>query len=162
MAQCYRIIGEFDNALHYYTAALQISPEDKKLLLKTGECLVMLKRYDEAFAHFFKVEYIDPESLRARRAIAWCSFLTKNDTQARHYYQQIMQDEKVEADDILNAAHIEWVNNEHSKAYELYKKAEEQYGDTQKLISMIENDRAILMERGVSDFEIKLLKDLFY
>lgn len=162
MAQCYRIIGEFDNALHYYNAALQISPEDKKLLLKTGECLVMLKRYDEAFAHFFKVEYIDPESLRARRAIAWCSFLTKNDTQARHYYQQIMQDEKVEADDILNAAHIEWVNNEHSKAYELYKKAEEQYGDTQKLISMIENDRAILMERGVSDFEIKLLKDLFY
>ena len=162
MAQCYRMLGEFDNALHYHIAAEQIKPDDTKLLLQTGECFAILKRYDEAFSRFFKVEYIDPESLRARRAIAWCSFLTQNDKQARRYYDQIIKSGKAQCEDYINAAHIEWVNQKHNKAFELYKKAGEICGDNAKLISMIEADKAVLAERGISEFELKLFTDLFY
>lgn len=162
MAQCYRALSEYDNALHYYTAALQMKPEDKKLLLQTGECLAMLKRYDEAFTYFFKVEYMEPDSLRTWRVIAWCSFLTGNYKQARHYYRKLVESKKAEADDIMNAAHLEWVDKNHETAYELYKAAEKAFGSSKKLLAMIDKDSAILMEHGVSEFEITLLKDLFY
>lgn len=162
MAQCYRMLGEFDYALHYHMAAEQIKPEDAKLLLQTGECLAILKRYDEAFSRFFKVEYINPESLHALRAIAWCSFLTQNDKQAHHYYEKLINSGKAKCEDYMNAAHIEWVNKKHNKAFELYKKAEEICGSTDKLLSMIDADKAVLIERGVSEFELKLLRDLFY
>lgn len=162
MAQCYRILGEFDNALHYYRAAEELRPDDMKLLLQTGECLAMLKRYDEAFARFFKVEYLDPGSLRAWRAIAWCSFITGDDDLARHYYEKLMNSDKAGYEDFINAAHVEWTSGQKRKAFDLYRKAEKMSENTETFITAMEADKEILMERGVSEFELKLLRDLFY
>lgn len=162
MAQCYRILGEFDNALHYYITAEELRPDDKRLLLQTGECLAMLKRYDEAFARFFKVEYLDPNSLRAWRAIAWCSFITGNDKRARHYYEKLINGNNANCEDFINAAHVEWISGKKQKAVELYQKSKEMLQDTEAFIATIETDKETLIERGVSDFELKLLRDLFY
>lgn len=162
IAQCYRLIGDLANALHYYTAALAIAPDNKTLLLQTGECKAMLKQYDEAFTHFFKVEYTDPNSLRARRAIAWCSFLTGKDEQARRYYAHIMENPKVQREDIINAAHVEWIDGNRGTALELYNRAAAMCSNIKELVSLIEEDKPILIERGATEFDLTLLKDLLY
>ncbi len=160
MAQCYRMLGEFNSALHYYENAEELAPENMSLLMQTGECLTSLKRYEEAFNRFFKVEYMQPESLRAKRAIAWCSFVTGNDEQARNYYQKILSDKKAREDDYMNAAHVEWINNNRKGAIELYKKAKEMCKSGEKLVENIFADKEALLARGATEEELLLLRDI--
>ncbi len=162
IAQCYRLMGDFESALHYYTATEAVAPENRSLLLQTGECLAALKRYDEAFERFFKVEYIDSESIRSWRAIAWCSFLTGNYAQARHYYAKLMQHPKAGCEDFMNAAHVEWIDDKRDVAFSLYKRAEGLCGNTERFLQMMEQDKETMVERGANEEELRLLRDLFY
>lgn len=159
IAQCYRLSGDYENALHYYVAAEEVAPENLTLLLQTGECLAVLKRFDEAFARFFKVEYLDAGSLRATRAIAWCSFLTSNDEQAQRYYDRLLQHSKVHAEDYINAAHVKWIAGNRPQAVELYRKAAA-LCSKEELERHFKQDEKVLIERGASAFELMLLRDL--
>ena len=162
IAQCYRLQGESDKALSYYQMAEELAPENISLLLQTGESFATMKRYDEAFARFFKVEYIKPSSRRALRAIAWCSFLTCKDNQARDYYKRLTEMPSASFEDYLNAGHVEWVNHNNAQAIEFYSKAKEICGSTDKVAEQIMHDSEVLIARGVSENEILLLRDLIY
>ena len=158
IAQCYRLQGETDKALSYYLMAEELAPENISLLLQTGECLATVKNYEEAFARFYKAEYLKPGSQRALRAIAWCSFVTGKDDDARGYYKKLQEMPGAKFEDYLNAAHVEWVNHNNSQAVELYLKAKEMCnGD---ISTYIMNDKETLTARGVSENEILLLRDL--
>lgn len=161
IAQCYRLQGELEKALSYYQLAEDLAPENISLLLQTGESFASTKRYEEAFARFFKVEFLKPGSQRALRAIAWYSFITGKDEQARNYYKKLEEISGSEWEDYLNAAHIEWVNHNNTEAIELYNKAKAICG-TEKVAEQIINDKKILLSRGVSEKEILLLRDLMY
>ncbi len=159
IAQCYRLQGELNNALHYYEVAEKLAPESNSILMQTGECLTMQKRYDEAFTRFFKVEYADPQSIRAWRAIAWCSLLVSKDEQARHYYEKILSSPKVTGEDILNAAHVEFINNNLSQAISLYRKAKEK-SENKDITQLILSDKETLLLRGIDENDITLLCDI--
>ena len=160
IAQCYRMQGESDKALSYYRMAEELAPENISLLLQTGESFATMKQYDEAFARFYKVEYLKPGSQRATRAIAWCSFLTGKDEQARAYYNRLHAMPNPSFEDYLNAAHVEWVNKNNATAVELYEKAKELCGSANKVAEQIMRDRDALTLRGVSEKELLLLRDL--
>lgn len=159
IAQCYRLQGESDKALSYYQMAEELAPENISLLLQTGESFATMKRYDEAFSRFFKAEYIKPSSRRALRAIAWCSFLTGKDDQARSYYKRLQEMPNASHEDYMNAAHVEWVNHNNPLAIELYAKAKAAYqGDG--FADLIMHDKEALTERGVTEKELLLLRDI--
>lgn len=160
IAQCYRIQGEFDKAVGYYQLAQELAPDNISLLLQAGESFAAIKQYEEAFARFYKVEYLKPDSLRATRAIAWCSFLTGKDQQARGYYKRLLENPSPAFEDCLNAAHVEWVSNNKPLAVELYNKAKEICGSSTKVAEHIMRDKEELIARGVSENEILLLRDL--
>ena len=160
IAQCYRLQGEFDKALSYYQMAEELAPENISLLLQTGESFATMKQYEEAFARFYKVEYLKPGSRRALRAIAWCSFITGKDEQARGYYRRLQELPSPAFEDYLNAAHVEWVNHNHAQAVELYGKAKEIAGSADKVAEQILNDSEALTSRGASKNELLLLRDL--
>ena len=160
IAQCYRLQGEFDKALSYYRMAEELAPENVSLLLQTGESFATMEQYEEAFARFFKAEYIKPGSRRAMRAIAWCSFITGKDDQARAYYQRLMELPHPAFEDYLNAAHVEWVTHNNQQAVEYYNKAKEICGDADKVAEHILNDKEVMFERGVTETELQLLIDL--
>ena len=158
IAQCYRLQGETDKALSYYLMAEELAPENISLLLQTGECLATVKNYEEAFARFYKAEYLKPGSQRALRAIAWCSFVTGKDDDARGYYKKLQEMPGAKFEDYLNAAHVEWVNHNNSQAVELYLKAKEMCkGDISVYIM---NDKEVLINRGANENELLLLRDL--
>ena len=160
IAQCYRMQGEFDNALAYYQMAEELAPENISLLLQTGESFATMKQYEEAFARFYKVEFLKPGSLRATRAIAWCSFLTGKDQQARAYYKRLHAMPSASYQDYLNAGHVEWVNHNNAQAIEYYEKAKTLCGNADKIAEQIMHDSENLTARGVSENEILLLRDL--
>lgn len=160
MAQCYRLLGEFNSSLHYYETAEELAPENISLLMQTGECLMSLRRYDEALARFFKVEYLKPQSVRAKRAIAWCSFITGKDDQARKYFDTLMNNGKAGSNDYINAGHVEWINNNRERALELYMQAKKASNDADSVPEQILADREILEKRGADVQELILLRDL--
>ena len=160
IAQCYRLQGESEKALSYYLMAEEIAPENTSLLMQTGESHAALKQYDEAFARFYKVEYLKPDSRRAMRAIAWCSFITGKDDQARAYYRRLMELPHPAFEDYLNAAHVEWVTKNNQQAVEDYEKAKELCGSSENIAKHILNDKSVLNDRGVSETELQLLIDI--
>ena len=160
IAQCYRLAGKAEKAISYYLLAEDIAPENISLLRQTGECFATLKKYEEAFARFFKVEFLKPGSINTMRAIAWCSFLTEKDEQARGYYKKILELKKAKYNDYLNAAHVEWITHNNATAVELYKKAKELCADDETFFAQLSKDAVTLTERGASEGEITLLRDL--
>ena len=54
---------------------------------------------------------------------------------------------------------MEWVTKNNAKAVELYKKAKV-IGGTEKVSDTLTHDKKVLLERGVSETELLLLRDL--
>ena len=162
IAQCYRMQGELEKALSYYQIAEELAPENISLLLQTGESFAATKRYEEAFARFYKAEFLKPNSRRALRAIAWCSFVTGKDEQARGYYKRLLELPKPTFEDYLNAAHVEWVSGNKNNAIELYNKAKECGKSIDEITEHIMRDKETLLARGISDKELFLLRDMLY
>ena len=162
IAQCYRLQGELEKALSYYQIAEELAPENISLLLQTGESFAATGRYEEAFVRFYKVEFLKPGSRRALRAIAWCSFLSGNDTQARGYYRKLLELTGPTFEDYLNAGHVEWICDERTKALELYSKAKELGKNADEVATHIMHDKETLIARGATENNILLLRDMLY
>jgi tetratricopeptide (TPR) repeat protein len=106
-------------ALDYYLRAIQYEPENLSINLNIGHCYLEQKEYNKALNYYFKVDYLDTKGTKARRPIAWCSFLAGKYDQAASWYQKII-DNKPTALDYLNAAHVYWAKGNLQKAIELY------------------------------------------
>lgn len=160
LAQCFRLSKEPEAAHPYYLKALEMQPDNLALLLQTGECEVEMERYEDAFARFFKVEYLDGSSLRARRCIAWCSFITDKYDQAEKYYNQLLQADKPDVQDYLNAGHTAWVQGNTERAVSLYLKGCRAKGDTESFIDLLFKDREELERQHVSPDDLTLMADV--
>ena len=66
IASCYRILKQPEKAIEYYNKLTSRSDETYLSLdLNIGNCLLELKRYDEALKYFFKVDYLDGKNHKA-------------------------------------------------------------------------------------------------
>jgi tetratricopeptide (TPR) repeat protein len=118
-----------------------------------------LKNYSEALKYYFKADYLEPESHKAWRAIAWCSFLTGKYDQARHYYKKIM-DNQPQTQDFLNAGHTEWALQNIRKALTFYQSAvQAEAGDFEKFQTLFKQDIPDLIPAGIEPSEIPLILD---
>ena len=54
---------------------------------------------------------------------------------------------------------MEWVTHNNAKALEFYNKAKE-IGGNEKISDSLTHDKKVLLERGVSENELLLLRDL--
>lgn len=160
LAQCYRLAGNIEEALSYYLLSLEIQPDNRALLLQAGECRVRLGQYEEAFSNFFKVEYLDSHSLKAWRAIAWCSFLTGKMEQAEKYYTQLLNEEKPEVQDFLNAGHTAWAQGDIHRAAERYLSGCRLMGDTEAFVQLIEKDKQDMEAQGIQIADLPLMYDV--
>ena len=128
--------------------------------MQTGECLVALKRYDDAFIRFFKVEYLEPESIRSWRAIAWCSFMVGKYDQATEYYSRLHASPKRNMQDWLNAGHVELVRCNNAAAIDFYRKAATLCKDSDEFSSNLFGDKKVLLAKGVSLNDLILIRDI--
>lgn len=159
LATCYRMVKNFDDALTYYLAVEKNQPSNLSILYYIGMCYTAQHNYDEALHYFYKMSFIKESDKRSARAIGWTSFLTGNLEQARKYYDKILRTSKL-AVDFLNAGHIALALKDVANAVEFYKKAAEEYGDTNECIQLILKDKPQLLKQGVPEADIPLIIDL--
>ena len=160
IAQCYRMNRNSKAALPYYLQAEKLAPENCTILMQTGELLAALKRYDEAFQRFFKVEYLDAQSHRCLRAIAWYSFVTDNYERARKCYEKLLASPERIMQDWLNAGHVELVCGDSVKAIGYYRNAFTLCKNSDEFSDALLGDRKVLLAKGIAFSDLVLIRDV--
>ena len=158
IAYCYRVLKEPETALEFYRRLEQFRPDDLNIQLNIGHCYLELKQYDEALNYYFKVELLNNNNTRAWRSIAWCAFLSNKFDVAQNYYTRILQN-KPNAHDYLNAAHVELCLSNNNKAVEFYKLSQNLAGSLEIFNSMLEDDVDVLKEAGVDTKILPIIVD---
>ena len=157
-AQCLRILGEPLEALNLLLEAEKNSADNLSLQIQIGDCLVDLKRYDEALTRFFKVDYLKPDYPKAWRAIGWCAFLAGRYDRSIEYYNKLLAS-KPTGNDCLNAGHAYLLSHNIQMAVSLYRQCGSIMGK-EVFEAEFEKDRQILTDKGISEQDIPLLLDL--
>lgn len=156
---CYRMIKEPESALQYYRRLEQLKPDDLNVQINIGHCFLELKQYEEALNYYFKVDFISNGNTRAWRSIAWCSFLSKKFDTAQKYYKQIIEN-KPNANDYLNAGHVELCLDNKEEAVAMYSESAKMTGgDFNDFIALLEDDIPELKEAGVDISDLPLIID---
>ncbi len=78
-------IDNYNQAILYYTKAIELSPANYYPLSKRGKCYQMLQSYDEALSDLFKSKGID-DNFENNQSIAECYLFKKNYEEAIHYF----------------------------------------------------------------------------
>lgn len=161
IALCLRESGQTDKSVEYFLQLEKLSPDDMQLQLIVGETLTLAGRYDEAMSRFFKVEYSKPQLLQAKRDIAWCAFLCGKYEQSRKYWTIVLTEtaNQPSAQDLLNAAHLEWCTGNTPLAVTLYKRSILIIGK-EEFDAMFNVDIPILLSHNLNDTDIILMRDL--
>ena len=155
---CYRLIKQPESAIQYYRRLEQLKPDDYNVQINIGHCFLELNQYAEALNYYFKVDFLSSGNTRAWRSIAWCSFLSGKYETAQKYYAQII-DNKPNANDYLNAGHVELCQKNMLEAVEKYSQAVKLLEGFDKFLTMFNEDMSELIKAGISLEYLPLLLD---
>lgn len=159
LATCYRLNRNYQTALTYYKKVEKEVSEDKNAIFYTATCLAELGQYEEALNYFFKLDFIERNSVKAWRGIGWCSFFTKKNEQAMKYYEKIIEQKPLPID-LMNAGHVAWGMGDIQKASNLYEKAISASGSRENFLEMFREDEEALLKQGIRKEDIPLMLDL--
>ena len=100
--------AQYDKALKVFKQLEMLEPENANILLRYGECLILVGESEAAFEKLFKSDYLHSDT-RSTKALAWCSMLAEKYEQAEKYYKKLIDKEEAQAIDYQNAAHNAWL-----------------------------------------------------
>ena len=108
---------------------------------------------------YFKVEFMDSESKRALRPLAWCLLITGQSQRSRSYYEKIIADAPT-SNDYLNYGHLEMAQGNFRDAITRYRESIKLSGnDYEKWKELFNADRNELITLNVDPFIIDLVAD---
>lgn len=158
MAGCAMLSGHFDRALDCWTRLGRLSPDDLQVEYRLGETLVHLGRYDEAFKHLYKVDYLTPDQPRTLRALAWCSFMAQKPAGAERFYAKLLSGHPT-ADDYMNAGHAAWASGDIPTAVERYRACLKARASDRMPDDFFDADAGVLAAYGLTSDDFRLLID---
>lgn len=158
MAGCAMLSGHFDRALDCWTRLGCLSPDDLQVEYRLGETLVHLGRYDEAFKHLYKVDYLTPDQPRTLRALAWCSFMAQKPAGAERFYAKLLSGRPA-ADDYMNAGHAAWASGDIPTAVERYRACLKARASDRMPDYFFDADAGVLAAYGLTSDDFRLLID---
>lgn len=153
--------GHPQEALEYYELVLSKEPENYHLLMSAGQCFLMAQRYDEALKQFYHAQYLKPEKIAPKRAIAWAELLSGNLEKAKNQYQKLLQESDADKNDFLNAAHAALAREDFRNALKLYKSFVElsDNRDITALVLAFRDDNEIIRQLGIKVADLRLIVD---
>ena len=158
MAGCAMLSGHFDRALDCWTRLGCLSPDDLQVEYRLGETLVHLRRYDEAFKHLYKVDYLTPDQPRTLRALAWCSFMAQKPAGAERFYAKLLSGRPT-ADDYMNAGHAAWASGDIPTAVKRYRACLKARASDRMPDDFFDADAGVLAAYGLTSDDFRLLID---
>ena len=159
LAACHKTLGQFGEALKYYQRLETMRPDDVSIALNIGHCYLALDNIKEALHNYYKAEFLDEQSTRAWRPVAWCLMLNRDFDQSLAYYNRIINNEPTAAD-YLNLGHLHLASSQATKAIDAYKQSIAAEGSSiDTFINGIKNDESTLLSLGVNAEMISFIID---
>lgn len=161
LALAYKNSGEASEAVPYYEKVLAKELENYHVLMSLGQCLLTSGKPEEALKYFYHAGYLKPEKLDASRAIAWAELFSGHLDKAKSQYEKILQDDRSDASDYLNAAHCAMTAHDFKEGLKLYKKFIESTEDKDitKLVLAFRDDSDIMKKLGIKTSDLRLIID---
>lgn len=159
LAACHRMMGNLDKALSCYQRLARFYPDDVNLAMNLGHTLLESGRYKEATEQYYKVDYLQPQSSRAWRPLAWSLFNTSDFNGARRYYDKILSSNPI-AEDYLNMGHLSLAESNFKEAVNFYNLFIDQTGGSvENFIEAFKSDGDTLVKVGIDKSLLPLVVD---
>ena len=153
--------GRYKEALEYFSKALEKEPENYHLLMSTGQCLLENRQPKDALQYFYHAQYLKPDKIAPKRAVAWAELLSGNLEKAESQYEKILNDAKKDKTDVLNAAHAALASGNFKKALKLYKTFVEltENREITSLLLALRDDAETLRKLKIKTTDLRLIVD---
>lgn len=158
LAQVNSHLGNHDEAARYYGELLVENPENRSLLMYRANALYAAGKIKEALQDYYKLSYLDATYEDALRAIAWCEFLLGNNEKSKSTYMQLLLSGPDESD-WLNCGHLALAQGNIREAAGYYKESIKA-GGFETFDKAFAKDASTLIEHGVTEETIELIRDL--
>lgn len=179
IARIYDELEQNEEELTYLVQMEAQKPEDEQLLFMIAVCYARLGLYDLALSYLYKLEYLYPDNLLAKRTKALCLFCLERYTEAEPLFEALLtadvtplalqkEDEEkqrenvihVKSGDYYHAAHTAWALGKTDKAIEYYISGLSIKGDTRANANFFDEDLKELRAIGWSEIDFALIRDL--
>lgn len=153
--------GKYSEALEYYKKSITYDPENYHLLMSAAQCYLNMGENEDALKYLYHARYIEPEKLDPQRAIAWAELLSGNLVKANDIYSQILESNKADNMDRLNAAHTSLASGDFKTALNLYNRfvVESPQKDISALVIALRDDSETLKKIGIKTSDLRLIVD---
>jgi len=159
LATVYRAKNMSDDAIRILLKLAETYPNDIDVVMMLGYTYVRVGNYHEALKRFYQAEFMDEQSHRTLRPIAWSLFMTGDFDKAAKYYERIIIDQPT-GEDYLNMGHTALARSLFKDAvyyYKLYILADG--NSKESFFAALKNDREHLDTAGIDPNTISLIAD---
>lgn len=163
LAAVAKMTGNLEDAAGYYSRLQDMLPDDKAVALNLGNVYAEMEMYPEAINQYYKVTFLDEQSLRPVRPLAWCLFVTGDYERSLRYFDRLLA-ENPTADDYLNMGHLALAMNDMPKAIDYYRQSVTgSDGSIETFTRKLSDDEKFLIRAGVDIRSLPMLADaVFY
>ena len=144
----------YEEALSAYDQLLTIQPEKKHYLLNRAVCQTNTGQYAEALKDLYRLNFESPDNATVNRVLAWTLTCNEKYEQAEKIYAQLLAGQTL-PEDLLNYGYCLWLGghvDEAADCFHRYLKETEQ-----KKTFIIENELALLREKGITEPEMQMM-----
>lgn len=159
LAVAHKQLGHYAQALEYYKRLDAMQPDKFSTVMNIGQCQLALEQYAEASKSFYKARYIDENSEKPMRLLAWAQFMQRDFDSAREMYDKILNT-AVQPDDYLNRGHVALAMRNYRDAVGYYRQYLTASRDGwQGFLQEMRDDRDALLRVGVDRDILPLVID---
>lgn len=120
LAYVNRRLGDNAEAARLYAQALDMDPDNVKVIMNLGNATIDNGDVAEALTHFYHANYLRADDPKIMRAIAWAELLNGNFAKSADYYGRVIAAEATPAD-YLNAGHAALMQGQMKDAVNYYR-----------------------------------------
>ena len=145
-------------AVTCYRRLAAMLPDDFTVTLNLACALTEAGDTEQAEQQFHKGAYLDPESVQARRGLAWTQLINGKPDDAAESYRFVISREATRSD-YLNAGHTARARHDNAEAinyYRLWLESEEPARSPDELMKAFETDGPWLAKAGIDTDENRL------
>lgn len=153
--------NDYKQAFEYYQKLVDKHPDNQNYQLNAAVCLTNMGEHEEALKILYKLNYEAPDNTNINRVLAWTLVGARKYEQAEKMYSELLNVEKPEADDLLNAAYCHWFGGRIDDAAYMFRQYAQTDGVTfDAATEFLTNEAAMIRSHGVSDVEVRLMADM--
>ena len=121
LAKCHALLGNHASALSACQRLEELRPDQPSNSIAMGRAHLALGHYSDAVNAFYKAFYLDEESGKALRPLAWSLLMDKQFDQSRKYYERVLTDFDPKPEDYLNMGHLSLATGRFAEAQNFYR-----------------------------------------